>query len=108
MAQQHQHEHNEHHVVPFQSLTRVCVALLVLTVLTVVTAKFVHLGVMATPVAFLIALVKALLVMAVFMGLKYDAKSNRYIFASGFFFLLLLFFFCALDIWTRIAQGNSL
>ncbi|MEZ0392008.1 MAG: cytochrome C oxidase subunit IV family protein, partial [Pseudobdellovibrionaceae bacterium] len=67
-----------------------------------------HLGVLATPIAFLIAIVKALLVMAFFMGLKYDVKGNRLIFATGFFFLGLLFFFCALDIWTRVFQGNAL
>lgn len=107
MAQQN-HNHSEHHVIPFSILSRVCIALLVLTVLTVVFAKFVHLGVLGTPVAFAIALTKAMLVMAYFMGLKYDTKSNRIIFSLGFAFLLLLFFFCALDIWTRIAQGNSL
>jgi cytochrome c oxidase subunit 4 len=107
MAQQNNHEHSEHHVIPFSVLSRVCGALLILTALTVFTSRL-HLGVMAAPVAFLIAFVKAMLVMAFFMGLKYDAKSNRMIFATGFFFLLLLFFFCALDIWTRVQQTTTL
>lgn len=104
------HGHNEpggHVIVPFPVLAKVAMALLALTALTVVTSRM-HLGVMAAPVAFSIALVKALLVMGFFMGLKYDVKSNRLIFASGFFFLLLLFFICALDIWTRVHQMNTL
>jgi len=101
------HSHGEHHVIPFQVLGRVAVTLLVLTVLTVATSRM-HLGVLAAPVAFAIALVKAFLVMGFFMGLKYDVKSNRAIFASGFFFLLLLFFICALDIWTRVGQTSTL
>lgn len=83
------------------------VALFVLTVLTVVMAR-IHLGMFAAPVAFLIAAVKAYLVMSFFMGLKYDDKSNRIIFASGFFFLAILFFFSALDIWTRVVVQSTL
>ncbi|MFN7728171.1 MAG: cytochrome C oxidase subunit IV family protein [Bdellovibrio sp.] len=95
-------QHEEHHIIPFSILRNVCIALLVLTVLTIFTAKFIHLGVLAAPVAFLIAFVKAMLVMAYFMGLKYDSNGNRIIFATGFFFLAVLGFFCVLDIWTRL------
>lgn len=108
MAHNQKHEpQHEHHVIPFQVLSRVAIALLVLTAVTVATSRM-HLGVMAAPVAFAIAIAKALLVMGFFMGLKYDVKSNRLIFAAGFFFLLLLFFICALDIFTRIGQGSTL
>ena len=108
MANNQKHEpQHEHHVIPFQVLARVAVALLILTVLTVATSRM-HLGVLAAPVAFTIAIVKALLVMGYFMGLKYDVKSNRLIFAAGFFFLLLLFFICALDLYTRVTQGSTL
>lgn len=106
MAQQ-QHAPSEHHIIPYKVLTRVCIALLILTALTVICARL-DLGLFATPVAFLIAITKAMLVMAFFMGLKYDAVSNRLIFATGFIFLLLFFFFSALDIWTRVFQGNTL
>lgn len=99
--------HNEHHVIPFSILAKVCVALLVLTVLTVATSRM-HLGVLAAPVAFVIAFTKAMLVMAYFMGLKYDEKSNRIIFSLGFIFLALLFVFCALDIWTRVIETSTL
>lgn len=101
------HKGGGHFIVPAKILTNVLLALLALTVLTVVTAQM-HLGVFAGPVAFAIAIVKALLVMAFFMGLKYDDRSNRIIFSLGFFFLIVLFFFSALDIYTRILQNNTL
>lgn len=99
--------HNEHHVIPFSLLSKVCVALLVLTAITVGAAQM-HLGVWEAPVAFLIAFIKAMLVMAYFMGLKYDEKSNRIIFSVAFITLALMFAFCALDIWTRVAFTSTL
>ena len=101
-------EHTTHHIIPFSILRNVCIALLCLTALTVLTAKFTHLGIFAGTVAFAIAFVKAMLVMMFFMGLKYDTKLNRMIFGLGFFFLALLAFFCVLDIWTRVTVHNTL
>ncbi len=100
--------HHEHHVIPAKLLMKVLLGLVVLTVLTVVTAKGVHLGLLAGPVAFLIAAVKAYFVMSYFMGLKYDDKMNRIIFGTGFVFVAILFIFCALDIFTRSVQTNPL
>lgn len=102
-------EHTEggHFVVPFSNLRNVAIALLALTILTVVTAQM-HLGWAAAPIAFTIAAIKAFLVMAYFMGLKFDAKTNRMIFASGFLFLGILYFFCITDILTRVLQTNNL
>ncbi len=107
MAHKDQPQEGGHHIIPTVILGRVCAALLVLTALTVFSSRM-HLGVFATPVAFLIAAVKAFLVMAFFMGLKYDAKSNRLIFATAFFFLALLFFICFLDISTRVHEISTL
>lgn len=107
-SQKGHEEELEHHITPFSLLSNVMWALLGLTVLTVVTAKFVHLGPFAPFVAFAIAGVKAFLVLSYFMGLKYDLKENRMIFASGFFFLAILFFFCALDTFTRIFLTSTL
>lgn len=107
MAQNDQSQEGGHHIVSTAILGRVCAGLLVLTALTVLTSRM-HLGVLAAPVAFVIAAIKAFLVMAFFMGLKYDAKSNRLIFATAFFFLALLFFFCALDISTRVNELSTL
>ena len=67
-----------------------------------------HGSVFAAPVAFLIAVFKASLVLMFFMGLKYDKPDNRIIFSTGFFFLALLFIVCMLDIYTRIAQTSTL
>jgi len=116
MAQNHGHSHakasqdewGEHHVVPATILNNVMWALIALTILTVVTAKFIHLGAMGPIVAFSIAAVKAYLVMAYFMGLKYDVKENRWIFSTGFIFLAVLFFFCAVDLATRITATSTL
>ena len=101
------HQEGGHFVVPFNTLRNVAVGLLVLTVLTVATARM-HLGALAAPIAFLIAFIKAMLVMSYFMGLKFDAKMNRWIFATGFFFLALLYAFSVMDIWTRVVQTNTL
>ena len=105
----HSGEHQEggHFVVPYTTLRNVALALLALTVLTVATAQL-HLGWAAAPIAFLIAFIKAMLVMAYFMGLKFDAALNRLIFASGFFFLFVFYFFSALDIFTRIKEISTL
>lgn len=98
---------DDHFVIPASILNKVLLALLALTALTVVTARM-HLGLMAAPVAFGIAITKALLVMAYFMGLKYDDKSNRIIFSTGFIFLVVFFVFSVLDIYTRVLQNSTL
>lgn len=109
MANHNNEEHEGgHFIIPFEVLRNVALALMGLTVLTVFTAKFMHLGVLAGLVAFAIAFVKALLVMGYFMGLKYDTKLNRFIFSTGFIFLVILAFFSVLDIWTRISQSSTL
>jgi cytochrome c oxidase subunit 4 len=100
-------EHKQHHITSSQVLSKTMMALFALTVLTVIMAR-IHLGAFAAPIAFLIAAIKAFLVMSFFMGLKYDDKSNRIIFASAFFFLAVLFFFSSLDIWTRVVVQSTL
>lgn len=104
----HSTEHHEHHITSFKLLTNVCIALGMLTILTVVTAKLMSLGAIAPLVAFIIAGAKAYMVMAYFMGLKYDDPLNRLIFGSGFAFLFLLWIICAIDIWTRYNHMNTL
>lgn len=104
----HGDQHGGHHVIPYSILINVMWALLALTVLTVVTAKFVHMGPFAALVAFTIAAVKAYLVLAYFMGLKYDTLQNRLIFSTGFIFLAILMFFCVVDIATRYGVQPTL
>lgn len=95
------HEHHHHHLMSFATHIKVFVALLVLTFITVLAAQF-DFGAMNTVIAMLIATVKACIVMAWFMHLKYDGLMNRIIFLSSFFFLVLLFVFCVMDIYTRV------
>lgn len=98
-----------HHIVEFPILLKTGLALFALTFLTMF-AFWMHryLGPAGPFVAFLIAGIKAALVMMFFMGLKYDSLMNRFIFSLGFFFLLLLFAISALDIWTRVPVANTL
>ena len=97
-----------HFTIPFEVLRNTALALFALTILTVFTAKFMSLGVLAGVVAFAIAFAKAMFVMMYFMGLKYDTKLNRFIFSLAFIFLIIFAFFSALDIWTRLAQNSTL
>jgi cytochrome c oxidase subunit IV len=94
-------EHHHHHLMSLKTHINVFVALLILTVVTV-AASLVDFGAMNTVIAFLIATIKATLVMGWFMHLKYDGVMNRIIFATGFFFLFVLAIICLLDIYTRI------
>lgn len=110
----HNHEHSDAnvlhpHITPMSTYLKVGGALFGLTFLTVIAHQFHHqMGALAAPVAFAIALVKAILVLLYFMHLKDDTNINRLIFASGFFFLAVLLFFSALDIWTRVVEISPL
>jgi len=111
-AQNNSHDNSEfeggHFTVPFHVLRNTALALFALTVLTVVTAKFMKLGALAGAIAFSIAFTKAMLVIMYFMGLKYDTRLNRIIFSLGFVFLFLLAFFSVLDVWTRLSYSPTL
>lgn len=98
---------HEHHIIPFATYLKVFIALLVLTVITVAAAR-VDFGALNAVVAFAIASVKAGLVLAIFMHLKYDDKLNRVIIGSSVFFLIILWIFCILDIFTRVGQSSTL
>lgn len=111
MAHSNKHAHNDHshdahapHITPFAVYVKVALGLFALTFLTV-GAHAVHeiLGGAAPIVAFLIAAVKAFLVMYYFMHMKYENFENRITFALGFFFLLLLFGISVTDILSRHA-----
>lgn len=97
-----------HHIIPLKTFMKVFWSLIFLTFLTVVTAKGMDLSPFNGLVAFCIATAKAALVMAYFMHLKYDSKSNRIIILGSFFFVFLLFFFCVVDIVTRIPHASTL
>ena len=102
-------EHTEHHIMPFATYMKVAAALFALTFLTVgfhlihdLTRPF------SALIAFTIAAVKANLVMAWFMHLKYESTLNRIVFGTGFLFLGVLIFFCVLDIYTRLTISSVL
>ena len=102
-------EQGSHHIVPPKSYLNVLLALLGLTILTVVVAKPVSgldLGFLNTAVAMLIATVKASIVLAIFMHLKYDNKLHLALFLTGIFFVILLFAFSYIDIISRVTHIN--
>src|SRR5262245_47168476 len=97
MAHGHNNDaHSDEHHITFDVYIKVFAALIVLTVVTVLAAQF-DFGALNTIVAFGIASVKAVLVLAFFMHLKYDNMLNRVIIGSSVFFLIVLYFFCTVD-----------
>lgn len=103
------HKHEEHHITPLNTYLKIAGALFLLTFMTVgAHALREHFEPFGALIAFTIASIKAYLVMAFFMHLKYDVPSNRIIFATGFIFLAVLFGICMLDILTRVMQFNIL
>ncbi len=86
----------EHHITPIRTLIQVIAALFALTILTVVTSRM-DLGGLDVPVALGIALVKAGLVVTVFMALKYDNKVNAVIFGVGALFVMIFLAFTLFD-----------
>lgn len=108
-ASHHSSSHNEHHIMPLATYLKVAGALFVLTFLTVgFHALREHIGAVAPLIAFSIAAVKAFLVMAWFMHLKYENTMNRVIFATGFIFLALLFLVTIIDIYSRVTVNSVL
>ncbi len=91
---------HDHHIIPLKIYFRVIAILMFLTVVTVAASR-VDFGVMNTVIAMLIASVKAGLVLAFFMHLKYDDKMYTVAFGTSVFFLLVLYFFAWVDFYTR-------
>ncbi len=91
-----QETHGTHHIVPPVVYHRVFGALIILTVITVAVAQ-VDLGALNVPVAVAVATVKAGLVAAYFMGLKYDNKVNLLVFAIGLVMVIVFLGFTLLD-----------
>ncbi len=102
---------DQHHIIPFKTHLNVLLALLFLTVVTVLVATPVSgfdAGVLNAFIAMLIASIKAGLVAAYFMHLKYDDKIHLGLFLISIFFLIVLFFFGWFDIVTRAQQSSTL
>jgi len=103
-------KHDGHYILPTRVALTVGAALLVLTGLTVAVAH-VDLGWANFPVALLVATVKALLVCAFFMGLKYDKRENSLIFGTSFVFLIIFIGLTSFDWFYRgdvvVKPGDS-
>ena len=90
-----------HHIVPIKTNITTLLLLVVLTTLTVLTAKFVDLGDYNLVLAMFIASIKAFVVLGWFMHLKYDGMINRVIAVCGLFFLALFVGFSYIVIFFR-------
>ncbi len=88
------------HLVTRPTYYRMFIALLVLTGLTVGIAM-IDLGPLNTIVALTIAVSKALIVILVFMHLRYSSRLTWLVFGSGFFWLALLITLTMSDYLTR-------
>ena len=82
----------------------VFLALMVGTVVTVL-ASYVHMGWLNTPVAMVIAITKAMLVIMFFMHLKDHPKLIKVTFGAAFFFFLILIAHTLSDYLTREGHG---
>jgi len=91
---------SENHVVGLKAYFAVITTLLVLTAITV-WAAFNDFGSANTVVAMAIAAIKALVVAAIFMHLKFAARINWVFAASGIVFLMIMILFVVADIQGR-------
>lgn len=90
------HDHGYAHVSPIPQLIGVFLVLIVLTVLTTQTTEW-HLGRFEIWVSMAIATLKATLVGAYFMHLRYDKAFNILAFLSAFAFAALFVLFAMMD-----------
>ena len=88
------------HIASVRLYVVVFVALLILTGLTVVVAYF-DLGLLNTPVALAVAVIKASLVVLFFMGVRHNTPLTKVVVVSGFLWLFILFGLTMGDYLTR-------
>ena len=86
----------QHHVVGLKTYFAVISALMVLTGVTVLAA-YQDFGALNNVIMLAIAFVKAFLVVAIFMHLKYSARINWVFAASGLAFFLIMIAFVVAD-----------
>ncbi|MBX2850591.1 MAG: cytochrome C oxidase subunit IV family protein [Phycisphaeraceae bacterium] len=105
------HGDHEHHAVSWQLLTVVFLALMGLTILTVAAIN-VDLGPLNLPVALGIALVKAVLVVLIFMHIWWDRAFHGLCILGSLGFVTLFIGFVMIDTWqyepTITAQDAAL
>lgn len=94
-----------HHISSSAMFLNVLITLLILTGITVGTSR-IDFGPANMLIAMAIASVKASLVIAFFMHVKWDTAINKIVFLSSFLFLSLLFIFTLSDHATRRLDGE--
>jgi cytochrome c oxidase subunit 4 len=87
-------------ITPVSTYVNIFVALLVLTGATYVVATF-DFGVLNTPIALAVAILKASLVVIYFMGVRYNTPLTKVMVVSGFFWLIIMFGLTLNDYLTR-------
>jgi cytochrome c oxidase subunit IV len=88
------------HIVPRSLYFTIFVFLGVLLVVTVLAAEF-DLGYLNTPIAMVIALTKAVLIVLFFMHVRYASPLVQVFAAAGFVWLLIMFILTFADVLTR-------
>ena len=105
-------EHHDglgHHISPLTTYIAVYLALLVLTVVTVLVSYAELPPAQSIPAAIAVASVKATLVGTWFMHLKYDTKFNVFIFLAAIWFMGAFFVFTLFDLTSRgkVHEANN-
>ncbi|MCC6164502.1 MAG: cytochrome C oxidase subunit IV family protein [Acidobacteria bacterium] len=94
------------HIPPKSQLYLVFAALMVLTVVTVLVSR-VNLGYFNLPVALAVAVAKALLVILIFMEVKYSPKLVQVTAGVGFLFFFILSWYTMIDYLSRNIIGAA-
>lgn len=102
---EHPHEFHEH-VSPMSSYNTVIGVLFVLTGVTY-AVSFADLGAASLTVAMIVAAIKASLVLAYFMHLKYDDKYHLFVFLGTILFVGIFFGFTMFDLKSRDALNDE-
>lgn len=91
-------------ITPVGTYVNIFAALLVLTGVTYVVATF-DFGLLNTPIALAVAVLKAALVVVYFMGVRYNTPLTKVVVLSGFFWLIIMFGLTLNDYLTRAWIG---
>lgn len=100
----HGHEHNEEHhehMIGYGAYTIIWASLLALTAVTVGVAG-INLGTYTLFVAMLVASIKAMIVINVFMHIKYDSLLFKGILAACGIIILVIFTLLGVDVFTTV------
>ena len=96
-----QEKYSEDHIVPASTYTAVCLTLLVLLAATIAVAKFRLLAQFSVLGSLAIASLKAGLVLAFFMHLKYEGRFIKGMLGLALLALTILIGMTFVDVWYR-------